>query len=323
MEAGDFDRPGVARMIADARILFRKRKEPYNLRSSREREEMGASEAQSEKPKKKSAYNDLDLNCWREYDDIITDSLWLIPERDRSGAHLADYHGNFVPQIPYQAMQRFTKRGDVILDAFLGSGTTLIECHRLGRHGIGIELQPELAERAVDRIRSQSNPNGISTQVIVGDSSDSTITTPAITQALHAIGRESVQLLILHPPYHSIIKFSEREGDLSNCSTVEAFQQKFGQVVDVVTPFLDARRFLVLVIGDMYTDGEWRPLGFYCMQEVLKRQYLLKSIVVKDMQGNRAKRNLENIWRYRALAGNFYIFKHEYVMFFQKMDGDS
>jgi hypothetical protein len=54
------------------------------------------------------------------------------------------------------------------------------------------------------------------------------------------------------------------------------------------------------------------------MQEVMKRGYQLKSIVVKDMQGNRAKRNRENIWRYRALAGGFYIFKHEYVMFFRK-----
>src|SRR5687767_10191998 len=84
--------------------------------------------------------NDLDLRRWRDYGDVITDSLWLIPERDKSGAHLGDYHGNFVPQIPYQAMRRYTKPGEVVLDAFLGSGTTLIECRRLGRHGIGIEL---------------------------------------------------------------------------------------------------------------------------------------------------------------------------------------
>ncbi|HWP43904.1 MAG TPA: hypothetical protein VNO14_11750, partial [Blastocatellia bacterium] len=74
----------------------------------------------------------------------------------------------------------------------------------------------------------------------------------------------------------------------------------------------------VLVIGDMYAGSEWVPLGFRCMQEVMNRGFSLKSIIVKDMQGNRAKRNLENIWRYRALAGGFYIFKHEYVMFFRK-----
>ena len=39
----------------------------------------------------------------------------------------------------------------------------------------------------------------------------------------------------------------------------------------------------------------------------------------KDMQGNeRAKGKTANLWRYRALAGGFYIFKHEYVMVFQK-----
>jgi hypothetical protein len=100
---------------------------------------------------------------------------------------------------------------------------------------------------------------------------------------------------------------------------VEEFLRKFGQVVDVVSRFLEKERYLVLVIGDMYSDSEWIPLGFYCMQEVMRRGYSLKSLVVKDMQGNRAKRNLENIWRYRALAGGFYIFKHEYVMFFRKI----
>ena len=91
-----------------------------------------------------------------------------------------------------------------------------------------------------------------------------------------------------------------------------------GRAVDVVTPFLDIGRYLVLVIGDMYAGSEWIPLGFRCMNEIMERGYTLKSIVVKDMQGNRSKRNLENIWRYRALVGGFYIFKHEYVMFFRK-----
>ena len=270
------------------------------------------------KPRKSSSLNDLDLNEWREYEDILTDSLWLIPERDRTGTHMADYHGNFVPQIPYQAMRRFTKKGEVVLDAFLGSGTSLIECRRLGRHGVGVELKPELALQASERIASQDNPHQIITQVLTGDSSDIEAATSLIAQALKSIGRQSAQLAILHPPYRSIIKFSDRADDLSNCPTVAEFLDKFGRVVDVVDRFLDKERYLTLIIGDMYANSEWIPLGFYCMQEVMKRGYSLKSLVVKDMQGNRAKRNLENIWRYRALAGGFYIFKHEYVMFLRK-----
>ena len=292
---------------------------PERLPSFEEPTSESPSKKKIAKPRKHSPINDLDLEEWREYEDILTDSLWLIPERDRSGTHMADYHGNFVPQIPYQAMRRFTKQGDVILDAFLGSGTSLIECRRLGRHGVGIELKPELAQQALERIAGQGNPYEITTQVVTGDSSDLEAAPSSIVGALNSIGRESVQLAILHPPYHSIIKFSDREDDLSNCPTVEEFLQRFGRVVDVVGRFLEKDRYLVLVIGDMYADGEWIPLGFYCMQEVMRRGYSLKSLVVKDMQGNRAKRNLENIWRYRALAGGFYIFKHEYVMFFRKV----
>src|SRR5262245_57747380 len=192
----------------------------------------------SARPRKPSPLNDLDLNEWREYEDILTDSLWLIPERDRSGTHMADYHGNFVPQIPYQAMRRYTKQGEVLLDAFLGSGTSLIECRRLGRHGVGIELKPDLAQQASERIASQGNPHEIVTQVLTGDSGDIEAAPPLIAGALKNIGRESVQLAILHPPYHSIIKFSDREDDLSNCPTVEQFLQRFGQVVDVVDRFL-------------------------------------------------------------------------------------
>jgi hypothetical protein len=54
--------------------------------------------------------NDLNLNNRKEYQDIITDSLWIIGERDKSGAHRGDYHGNFIPQIPNQLMRRFTKK---------------------------------------------------------------------------------------------------------------------------------------------------------------------------------------------------------------------
>lgn len=99
--------------------------------------------------------NDLNMKDWKGYNDILTDSLWLIGERDKSGAHNNAYHGNFIPQIPNQMMRRFTKKGDIVLDAFLGHGTTLIESKRLGRHGIGIELIPEVAQTAIKNTNTE------------------------------------------------------------------------------------------------------------------------------------------------------------------------
>jgi len=84
-----------------------------------------------------SFFSDIDVSQWKAYDEVITDSLWLIGSRDKTGAHTAELHGNFIPQIPHQAMLRYTKRGEVVLDTFSGNGTTLIECKRLGRNRNG------------------------------------------------------------------------------------------------------------------------------------------------------------------------------------------
>ncbi|MFH1170206.1 MAG: DNA methyltransferase [Candidatus Vogelbacteria bacterium] len=268
----------------------------------------------------KTKINDLDLDNWKGYQDIFTDSLWLIGERDKSGAHNNAYHGNFIPQIPNQMMRRFTKRGDVVLDAFLGHGTTLIEAKRLGRHGIGIELMPEVARTAVQNINSEL-PNGekVFSKVIVADST----TKEAYEKVLDTLknnGQKNVHMIILHPPYHDIIKFSDKKEDLCNTATVEEFTTKFGDVIENFSGLLDRNRYLAIVIGDKYTNSEWVPLGFYLMQETLKRgqDLKLKSILVKNMANNRAKLNQENLWRYRALVGGFYIFKHEYILVFKK-----
>ncbi len=262
---------------------------------------------------KTSKINDINLLRWKEYVEIITDSLWILDKRDSSGAHLAWYWGNFIPQIPHQMMLRYTKKGDWVLDTFVGSGTTLIECRRLGRNGIGIELNQEVAQAAKKLIEKEQNKNNVVSEVIIGDSR--TINIKSIGDNYKI---KQIQLLIMHPPYHDIIKFSKDNRDLSNAKNTEEFLKMFGDVVDNVTPYLEKGRYFALVIGDKYSKGEWIPLGFYCMQEVLKRGYLLKSIIVKNFEETRGKRNQKELWRYRALVGGFYIFKHEYVMLFKK-----
>jgi len=264
---------------------------------------------------KTAKINDLNLNRWKEYDDLITDSLWVLDKRDNSGVHNASYWGNFIPQIPNQFLRRYTKKGEWVLDLFLGYGTTLIECQRLERNGIGVELQPSVAEVARKNLEKEKNlfSAQIQTEVIVGDSK-----TVCLKTELERLGIESVQLLIMHPPYWDIIKFSDDSRDISNAKTIDEFLKAFGQIVENSYPFLDKGRYLVLVIGDKYSKGEWIPLGFYAMQEVLKRGYKLKSTIVKNFEETKAKMNQKELWRYRALVGGFYVFKHEYIFLFKK-----
>lgn len=262
---------------------------------------------------KTSKINDINLNRWKEYEDIITDSLWIMDKRDTSGAHAGWYWGNFIPQIPHQLMTRYTKKNDWVLDTFVGSGTTLIECKRLGRNGIGLELSPEVVIKAKELIKKENNAYNVTTEIIKGDSRKINL-----RETLDRLGTKSFQFIIMHPPYHDIIKFSRDKDDLSNALSTEAFTSMFGEVLDNTIPYLDKGRYLAIVIGDKYCKGTWIPLGFYIMNEVLKRNFSLKSIIVKNFEETKGKRNQKELWRYRALVGGFYIFKHEYILLFKK-----
>ncbi len=264
---------------------------------------------------KNSKINDLNLNRWKEYDDILTESLWIFDKRDNSGAHKAGYWGNFIPQIPNQLLRRYTKQGEWVLDAFVGSGTTLIECKRLGRNGIGVELIPEVVKLANKNIANEKNNFNVKTEVINADSTELDF-----RKELETRGIKSIQFLIMHPPYWNIIKFSNDNKDLSNAKTLEEFLNLFGKVIDNTYDVLDKNRYLAVVIGDKYSKGEWIPLGFYTMNEVLRRGYMLKSIIVKNFEETKGKMNQKELWRYRALAGGFYIFKHEYILLFKKVE---
>ena len=49
----------------------------------------------------------------------------------------------------------FLPDAKTILDPFMGSGTTLVACAKIGRHGIGIELDPEYFRIACERVQRQ------------------------------------------------------------------------------------------------------------------------------------------------------------------------
>ncbi len=52
-------------------------------------------------------------------------------------------------------IEKLTNEGDVILDPYLGSGTTAIACKKLGRKCIGIEIEQKYLETAVRRLRQE------------------------------------------------------------------------------------------------------------------------------------------------------------------------
>lgn len=52
------------------------------------------------------------------------------------------YPAKYIPQIPKEIISKYTKAGDLVLDPFCGSGTTLIEALLSNRDAIGVDLNP-------------------------------------------------------------------------------------------------------------------------------------------------------------------------------------
>ena len=265
---------------------------------------------------KTTAYSDINLKKWREYDHVKTDTLWEFPNRLKEGGHSNEQHGNYIPQIAQQIYERYTKKNDIVLDLFFGSGTSGIEAINMNRRCIGVELKDELAEKVSEKF----TPKQLVTDVnIICADSASELAKEKVQARLDIMGRKQAQLLMLHPPYDDIIKFSDKKEDLSNCSTTEEFYDMFEKVAKNGYDLLERGRFACLIIGDSYKNSEVQPLGFECMNRMRKLGFILKSTIVKDIQGNeRGKGRTANLWRYRALAGGFSIFTHEYIFVFQK-----
>jgi len=74
-------------------------------------------------------------------------TIWRVP-REQNKEHPVAYPD----KIPHNCIGAASSPGDTILDPFMGSGTTLVACQRLGRQGIGVELDSGYFDIACRRV---------------------------------------------------------------------------------------------------------------------------------------------------------------------------
>lgn len=84
-------------------------------------------------------------------------------------------------------------------------------------------------------------------------------------------------LIFLHPPYYSMIKYSDDPRDLSNAVSINDFMQKLGNIVMRLSEYLNEGGHVVVLIGNMRKAGRYYPLGAYL--ETLFHRELREEII--------------------------------------------
>ena len=76
-------------------------------------------------------------------------SVWEVPKPLNS-----DYHPTEKPvELPVKAIMNSSKEGEIVGDWFLGTGTMIVACERLGRLGRGIEIEPKYVAVTWERLQ--------------------------------------------------------------------------------------------------------------------------------------------------------------------------
>lgn len=164
-------------------------------------------------------------------------------------------------------IELFTRPDALVLDPFLGSGSTLMACLLCGRRGVGVELVPKwvriargrlalFLEKATREQRCLVDPDR---DVLEGDSRD----------VLREFSEDTFDFAVTSPPYWNILhkergmkvaaerrrrdlptRYSNRADDLGNLPSYEEFLDELGCVWEETARVLSAGAFMAVVVSD-------------------------------------------------------------------------
>ena len=89
-----------------------------------------------------------------------TNGVWTFNGQSKKGA--GGHPAPFPIELPRRCIKLFSFIDDIVLDPFLGSGSTLIASYLHGRKGIGVDIDEKYCDIAIDRLHNEAKVNKLS-----------------------------------------------------------------------------------------------------------------------------------------------------------------
>ncbi len=215
---------------------------------------------------------------------------WFIHRPPRRKEDEILHPAKFPESLIEEFISFFTKKGEWVLDPFMGTGSTLIAAGNLNRNSVGIELSKDFCDTALRRIKR----NKFSAQAIpICGSSEN------LHELLRVFIKDDIlfDYVITSPPYWNQLdrnslrqkarkekglstKYSENKNDLGNIKNYKLFIQKQAEIFDKVFEVTKPNGYLTIIINNVYFEGRLYPLAFDTAISLTERGD--KSWVLKD-----------------------------------------
>jgi len=226
----------------------------------------------------KNKLNDLDgkewikfLKSWYVFDALKSD----LNEERRITKDSDDHPATFSPTMISEYINFFTKKGMIVLDPFVGIGSTLVACDRTDRKGIGIELNKKFVNMTKKRISNKQ-------KVIIGDA-----------RKLLELDVPSIDFCITSPPYWSMLhkidknqkiriekglstKYSNKKNDLGNILNYEEFMTQLITIFEQVHELLKPGKYLVVFVQNVINKNIMVPFAWDLAMRLSKKFWLKK-----------------------------------------------
>ncbi len=240
-------------------------------------------------PKRKftNRLNDLSNKDWLKFQ-----KSWFIHNPPPRKKGVLRHPAKFPETLVQEFIEFFTKKGQVVFDPMVGTGSTLVAALRAQRHSFGIELNPNYAQIAQQFIAEEREALGeaatsLEARVIIGDSTnlaslipdhrippiDYVITSPPYWDMLHARGaqtqkkrRQSKELDVF---------YSDDPNDLGNIHDYDLFLNRLVGIYASLKPFLRERAYLTIIVKNVKKGGKIYPLA-WDLARLLGETYTLK-----------------------------------------------
>lgn len=228
---------------------------------------------------------------------------WSFPNRGNWATHDAKWRGNWSPYIPRNIILRYSKENDIVLDQFVGGGTTLVEAKLLNRNIIGVDVNDIAIQRCKEKVDFEYKQSNSKVIIKKGDARN-----------LFFLENESIDLICTHPPYANIINYSDDlENDLSRLN-IKDFLIQMGKVANESYRVLKKGKFCAILMGDTRQKGNMIPMSFKVMEIFKKTGFTLKEIIIKEQHNCKAT----GFWKTNSIKYNFLLIAHEYLFIFKK-----